>query len=220
MSIPVRTLITPRRIRLKPMPDRLRGQRWALQAAAVLALALTACSTQSTRTPTVFPPTRTAAATATLGPVFTETPDPAQAIFTLTPTRPPVVTLAPTLGGPCANDAEFVADVTVPDGAQYLPGQIFAKRWRMLNSGTCDWGPDYAIVLTNGEPMGTATEASIYPARAGTEGVWEVELRAPDVPGSYTGRWQARAPDGNTFGQTVFVTIQVIPLPVTDTPTP
>lgn len=187
---------------------------------ALCALILTACASAATSTPTIFPATRTAEATATLGPVFTETPDPAQAIFTLTPTRPPVVTLAPTLGGPCTNDAEFVADVTVPDGAQYLPGQTFPKRWRMRNTGTCDWGPDYAIALTNGEPMGTATEAAIFPARAGAEGIWEVELRAPDVPGSYTGRWQARAPDGTTFGQTVFVTIQVIPLPVTDTPTP
>lgn len=214
-------------IRPKPMRDgravgatAATAPHAALALLGIVALALTACVPGGTRTPTIFPATRTPAATETLGPAYTETPNPGQAIFTLTPTRPPVVTLAPTLGGPCTNDAKFVADVTVPDGAQFLPGQVFAKRWRMLNAGTCDWGPDYAIMLTNGEPMGIVTEAAIYPARAGTEAVWEVELRAPDAPGSYTGRWQARAPDGTNFGQTVFVTIQVIALPVTDTPTP
>ncbi len=90
-------------------------------ATAILALALAACAPGGTRTPTIFPSTRTPAATATLGPVFTETPDPAQAIFTLTPTHPPVVTLAPTLGGPCTNNAEFVADAdacATPDGGR------------------------------------------------------------------------------------------------------
>lgn len=194
-----------------------------LSGAGLLIGALTllaACTPTAARTPTIFPPTRTPPATATLSPVFTETPDASLSLFTPTPSRPPVVTLAPTLGGPCTNDAKFVSDVTVPDGAQYLPGQIFAKRWLMRNAGTCDWGPDYAIALTNGEPMGETTEAAIYPARAGAEGIWEVELRAPDAPGTYTGRWQARAPDGTAFGQTVFVTIAVIPLPATDTPTP
>jgi hypothetical protein len=122
------------------------------------------------------------------------------------------------------NDAEFVADLTVPDGAQYLPGQAFAKRWSVRNTGTCDWGPDYRLVFVSGEPMtappggAVQTEFALYPARAGAVAAWEVSMRAPESPGDYTGRWQARSPDGELFGTVVFVTIEVIPLPATAAP--
>lgn len=185
---------------------------------SLVALVLAACAPdRAASTATVFPDTPTPRAARTVASAVTDTPAPAPEP---TATREPVVTLVPTLGGPCTNDAEFVSDLTVPDGAQFLPGQTFVKKWRVLNNGTCDWGPDFAVVLTEGEAMGASGAAALYPARAGSEGIWEVELRAPDVPGVYRGRWQAQAPDGTRFGQVVFVQIEVIALPVTDTPNP
>jgi len=195
-----------------------------------LLLGLTACA----------PPTSTSLLTP-LPPLPTEAPATTAVTATTTPvseaTATPVieVTLAATAPTPgrvllsstpnvsptpaCTNDAEFVADLTVPDGAQYLPGQMLVKKWSMKNSGSCDWGPGYRLVFISGEPLTGApgvtaqTEFALYPARANTPAVWEIPMRAPDAPGTYTGRWQARDPQGNLFGTAVFVTIEVIPLP-------
>lgn len=159
----------------------------------------------------------TATVVATLAPITpSATPRPSQ-----TPTAlPPTATPGPTpTEGPCVNDAAFIEDVTAPDGAQFLPTQPFVKRWRVKNTGTCDWGPGYRLVLVSGDaltaPPGVRpqTEFALYPARAGAEAIWEIPMRAPDTPGIYTGRWEARDPQGNRFGVLVFVTIKVVPLP-------
>ena len=103
--------------------------------------------------------------------------------------------------------------VTVPDGAQFLPTQTLVKKWSVQNTGTCDWGPDYRLVLVSGDAMGTTGEAALYPAKGGVPAVLEVAMTAPLTPGEYTGRWQARDPQGNLFGAVVFIKIEVIPLP-------
>ena len=138
------------------------------------------------------------------------------------PTDPPTPTAAPTLTPepPCTNDAAFVEDMTIPDGKQFLPGQVENKKWNVRNSGTCDWSVGYRLVLVSGDSLGAPSEAALYPAKAGTVSPWEITMTAPNTPGVYTGRWQARDPAGNLFGDTVYIEIEVIPLPVTDTPTP
>ena len=181
-------------------------------AVLTLSLALTACAANQSATPagTVAPTTPPAPAITIVPPTATpsaptETPLPT-AILTATP--------AP----PCANDSTFVGDVTIPDGKQFLPGQAETKKWSVRNSGTCDWGAGYRLVLVGGDALGAPGEAALYPAKAGTEGVWEAPMTAPDAPGVYTGRWQARDPEGNLFGAVVFIKIEVIPLPPTGTP--
>ena len=104
-------------------------------------------------------------------------------------------------------------------GAQFLPGQTFVMKWSVQNTGTCDWGPSYRLVFISGEALTAApgvqgrTEFALYPARAGAQAVWEVPMRAPEAPGEYVGRWQARDPQGNLFGGIVFIKIEVVPLP-------
>jgi hypothetical protein len=46
-----------------------------------------------------------------------------------------------------------------------------------------------------------------------------VNLVAPNAPGTYRGNWQIRSDEGVQFGSTIFVRI-VVPAPVTDTPEP
>ncbi|MBL8056861.1 MAG: hypothetical protein JNK29_09190 [Anaerolineales bacterium] len=181
----------------------------------------TASATPPPATPSLTPepatPTRTVPAAT---PVSTASTTPAgRATPGRTPaTRPPQRGTA-TPEPACRNDAEFLADLTVPDGAQFLPGQTFVKKWSVKNSGGCDWGPGYRLVFVGGEALTAApgaagqTEFALYPARAGAAAVWEVPMRAPDTPGEYVGRWQARDPLGNLFGGVVFIKIEVIPLP-------
>ena len=152
-----------------------------------------------TTTPTAPAATDTAAA-----PTATETlaadpstPDPnaTVGVATLPPDGTPagIVTATPT-AGPCTNDVEYIADLTVPDGTQFLPGEAFVKQWSVRNAGTCDWDAGYRLVLVSGNALGARSELALYPARAGLEAIIEVPMLAPAEPGAYTGRWQARDP--------------------------
>jgi len=186
-----------------------------LRLLLLLSLWLAAC-TQTTSAPTaaLSPTTPLPTATAVIERP-TATPPP--------PTDTPVAAqpaTTPTPEPPCTNDSSFTGDLSVPDGAQFLPGQPFVKKWSVENSGKCDWGPDYRLVLTSGDSLGAPSEVAVYPARAGTPATWEIPMTAPFTPGQYTSRWQARDPQGNLFGAVVFIKIEVIPLPITDTPTP
>jgi hypothetical protein len=186
--------------------------------AACDSLGATPTAPPAARTPTLAPnntvvvvPTTTPAVTATEPVLRVETPTPPPTA-TITPT--------PTATPPCDNDLVFLSDLTVPDGAQFLPGQPIDKQWSVRNAGNCDWGAAYRLVLTSGNAMGPRSEVALYPARAGAEAVIQIGMQAPAEPGQYTSRWQARDPDGELFGNVIFIKIEVIGLPATDTPTP
>jgi putative hemolysin len=113
----------------------------------------------------------------------------------------------------CVNDSEFVADVTVPDGTEFRPGEAFTKTWRLRNSGTCTWTTQYqfydqfsgvpetrisapeSIYLTQEVPPGGTVDLS-------------VEMVAPNVVGEYTS-WWSMAIAGGAFGARPYVSIVV-----------
>ncbi len=131
------------------------------------------------------------------------------------PSPAPTLGLAPsaTPAPACVNAARFVRDLTIPDDTQLLGGQPFTKRWLVVNTGTCTWGPDYRLAFVDGDPLSAPREVALYPARPGREAVLEVDMRAPFAVGSYTSRWEARDPQGNLFGAFVYVRINVVPIP-------
>jgi len=56
-------------------------------------------------------------------------------------TPEPSSTTAPThTSTPETPQAEFVKDVTIPDGTEMTPNQPFTKTWRYRNSGNVEWG--------------------------------------------------------------------------------
>ena len=96
----------------------------------------------------------------------------------------------------------FVADITIPDGQEFLPGVDFEKTWRLNNNGSCTWNSAYTIVFDKGDAMGgpaslQLTEGSVPP---GEEIVVSVNLVAPDEPGSYRGEWKLRNSSQTVFG--------------------
>jgi hypothetical protein len=140
--------------------------------------------------------------TAYFAPAVTAAPTAAQ------PTAVPVLA-APTAA--CSNAASFVEDLTVPDGTVVSPGDRLDKRWAVQNSGSCDWGAEYRLVRVDSGDLVGPEALALYPARAGQSAVWQVELVAPQESGEYLASWQARAPDGEFFGEQVFVLIEVRP---------
>ena len=130
---------------------------------------------------------------------------------------------AASLEAPCVNDAVFLSDLTIPDGTVVQAGQVLDKRWSVRNSGTCDWGAGYRLVPVSPNPLAGETPLALYPAKAGADAVWQVFVHAPSQPGEIIGRWQAQTPDGTTFGQQVFIKIQVADItatPPASTPSP
>jgi hypothetical protein len=135
-------------------------------------------------TATVIPPDPTA--TATLQPP-TATP----IVFTLAPTATPI---------PC-NQAQFVSDVSVPDGSTFSPYANFTKTWRLRNVGTCTWSTEYDVVFYDGSqlsgPVAVDMPGNVAPGQ--TIDV-SVNLTAPGSNGSYRGNWKLRDASGVLFG--------------------
>ncbi len=102
----------------------------------------------------------------------------------------------------CANSAKFVEDVTVEDDSEMPAGQPFVKTWRLENTGTCTWTEEYNLVFSEGDQMGGSSptafpEGDVLP----NEQVdLSVTFTAPDIAGTYEGRWLLADPDENTFG--------------------
>ncbi|MBE0697054.1 MAG: hypothetical protein IH586_09035, partial [Anaerolineaceae bacterium] len=115
-------------------------------------------------------------------------------------TTTPVILPSPTATQVC-DQAAFVADVNIPDGSILPVGTQFDKTWRLKNTGTCTWTPEYAIVLESGDAMGGPASqkinASVVPGQ--TIDI-SVPLKAPGQPGSYRGYWKMRNAAGVVFG--------------------
>lgn len=160
-------------------------------------------------TATAVPPTATLAAP-------TNTP-PSQ------PTaRPATATPVPPTPMPC-NWAQFVKDVSIPDGSLFTPGAGFTKIWRIRNIGSCTWNSSYDLVFVNGTAM-TSDKIQALPGnvRPGETIDLAIDLSAPGKDGSYRGYWMLSNPDGYYFGigkqaeDAFWVDIQVAAQPNSD----
>lgn len=97
--------------------------------------------------------------------------------------------------------AQFIADVTVPDGTTYTPGATFRKTWRLRNIGTCTWTSSYALVFDSGERMGAPTAIN-FPSNVapGQTVDLSLDLTAPTTAGHYFGYWKLRNATNVNFG--------------------
>lgn len=150
---------------------------------------------------------KTVQAQNTQAAVFTPTFPPVIDIPTLLSSPTPGVTKAPpTAPGPSSDikpcySANFVSDVTIPDGTIVNPGQTIWKTWRVLNSGSCTWDSSYKFVFNDGDLLGGGY---VYPfpgaAAPGQTVDIPIELFAPTDAGTYSGTWLIEAPDKTLIG--------------------
>lgn len=129
---------------------------------------------------------------------------------TATTTRTPVPQVVlPSVTPQCENNLLYIEDLTVPDGAIVPAGTVFDKRWRIENNGSCNWNGQYRLQRISGPDLGLGDEQALYPARSGAQAIIRMLLTAPAEPGAYRSAWQAVDPQGQLFGDPIFVDILV-----------
>jgi polar amino acid transport system substrate-binding protein len=151
----------------------------------------------------------------------TPTPAPTATEPTATPDPTPDV---------CVNSMAHVKDLTYDDhDLTNLPvldkGEAFQKGWRIKNTGTCDWTGFYFIKYARGnkpeaqmQGQPTVIEGMVKP---GQKYDIYIDLVAPQKPGEYIGYWQMHNAENESFGEIIWVAIEIpSDMPVTATVPP
>jgi hypothetical protein len=151
---------------------------------------------QVSKTAAAYTPPATNTPETTATPKESPTPE-----GTATPEASPTV-------AQCDN-AQYVSDVTVPDGTQMTPGQKFVKTWQLKNTGSCTWGAGYTLVFAYGEKMNGKPVALTNDVLPGETAEVSINLTAPAKAGTYFAAWRMANAKGYPFGQNVTVSIVV-----------
>ncbi|MGB9672655.1 MAG: NBR1-Ig-like domain-containing protein [Anaerolineales bacterium] len=141
---------------------------------------------------TLVPPT------ATIPPSPTMT---ALATNTVSPTETPTPTIPTPRADICTDKAEFVKDVSLSVNSVVSPSQTITKTWRIRNSGTCAWTPQYALVFVGGDNLDAPKEIPFTTyVDPGNLIDLSVSFTTPDKDGSYQAQWMIRSADASRFG--------------------
>ena len=165
-----------------------------------IVVAIAACSLPST-----VPADTGATATLVVNTALpTETP------VAVSPTGAVTITAAPTLTpvtgsssgtGACSNSAEFISDVSIPDGTNFMPDTGFVKTWRVKNTGTCTWDSRYSLVFTDGTLFSAYERISLpFVVVPGQTTDLSLDMTSPIYPGAYESDWKLQSPNGIRFG--------------------
>jgi polar amino acid transport system substrate-binding protein len=134
------------------------------------------------------------------------------------PTPTPAAVQPAVVAPACLNSMKWIADLNLDDQNMtappiLVPGQDFTKGWRVLNDGTCAWPADFELAFTNGNRIESAMGGSSVKlgrsVQPGEQIDINVNLRAPQTYGIFQGFWQMHDPRGQSFGETVWVGVQV-----------
>ena len=190
-----------------PQPDTVLTAAAQTAEARLTELAQPTATATETAVPTIeVPPPPTLDLALTPSPDLALTPSPDLAA---TPTAPVSVT---TPGAATSGDlAEFVADISIPDGTDMDPGESFTKVWQLRNAGTTTWTTDYVFAFIGGAQMDAPAQVSLTRTVAPGDTVdISVVMVAPQENGVYRGFWEMRNPAGQLFETAVYVDIEVV----------
>jgi len=98
------------------------------------------------------------------------------------------------------NRSRYVRE-TIPDNTDFAPGEVFEKTWIVRNDGVCTWNSGYTLRHTQGASLGGETSLNLpHDVAPGEEITLQLSLKAPETPGTYTGRWEIFSDDGEVLG--------------------
>ena len=99
------------------------------------------------------------------------------------------------------DQAQFVSDLTAPDGSSFAPGAGFTKTWRLVNVGTCTWNTSYTLVWAGGDSLAAPVSVNLpVDVPPGQMVDISVNLSAPATAGHYKSLFKLSSPSGVQFG--------------------
>jgi hypothetical protein len=153
-------------------------------------------NTQATQPVLVFTETSqpVQASETPLPPTATATTEPATEVPTARPTALPAA-------APC-NRAQFVKDLSYPDGSDVSSGTSFTKSWRLKNTGTCSWDSSYSLVFSGKNAMGGPSSQQLTSSKVHPGDTLDISvvLKAPGTAGAYEGDWKLSDGSDKIFG--------------------
>ena len=108
----------------------------------------------------------------------------------------PPTQAAPANPSGCSDSGAFVADVTVPDYAQFEPGAAVHKVWRVRNTGACTWNGQYTLVFAKGSQMDAPDSIPLDVTAPGETLDIVADMTAPASDGNYRADFEIHAPGG------------------------
>ncbi|MCC6167652.1 MAG: PD40 domain-containing protein [Caldilineaceae bacterium] len=110
----------------------------------------------------------------------------------------------------CSDAAELVETELDPADGMALPDDAVTVTWTVRNAGDCTWDRNYRLLFVSGDRLGGSRTARLRTTvTPGATLTISLDLTAPAEPGSYSGIWRLRGPEGATFGPDLSMTIQV-----------
>lgn len=169
------------------------GQTESVDTNAVRTEAVSTFASSLTETLVAVP---SASPTLTVAPTFT------LPAITLTPETPATV-------NPCFN-LLWIKDVTIPDGTQMKAGESFTKTWLVQNIGGCAWRAGFTFNNVGGDRMRGNVITLEESIQTGSKRELSIQLVVPSgQSGLIQSSWRMADLDGNYFGDTLSVNIQV-----------
>ena len=118
----------------------------------------------------------------------------------------------------CENGMAFVGDLNLDDKNMTAPpilqlNQSFSKGWRLRNTGTCAWQPNFTVSFVNGNRDGAQMQGKpielFKTVQPGETIDVSASLIAPNAYGTFQGFWKMRDANGQYFGEVFWVGIQI-----------
>jgi hypothetical protein len=114
--------------------------------------------------------------------------------------------------GDCVDDAEYVADVTIPDGTTVRPGEPFVKTWQLRNTGTCTWDTTYSLRQLTGDSLLANEQITPLAAAVAPNETVDVSVTltlAADTPlaEARTAGFRLQNAGGGLFGEEVYAQV-------------
>ena len=116
-------------------------------------------------------------------------------------------------GASALEDAQLVGHITIPDGSEMPPDEIFEKTWAIRNTGSIPWTQGYTLAYIGGAELGETRQIRVADVAPQQVANVTATLTAPTTAGRAIGRWRMRNPRGEFFGSTLFVAIVVTETP-------
>ncbi len=117
-------------------------------------------------------------------------------------------------------NAEFVADITIPDDTSIPAGGLFTKTWRVRNTGNATWKDSYRLVHSGGHMLASKDSHSVPAANPGEEVDISLTMALPTQAGTYVSDWRFHDENGTPFGDNVYMRViaeEVVPVEPTGT---